>query len=210
MFTCCIIYICLYLWTLYQYVGSFFTSNIESSQFSWLGPRGCRQSPWFFNKHFLTSSVQPKIRVTCQFQVGFGKALQYIGGKDWRVLWGFPLNEPSSRFRIWLQKSLTRAGLTIIQPAIGASRIWAVIHIRANWIKSMVMSPEWCFLMGEMMEESYREITLKLDLDWQSFQDRVSLVALLHLNPNVMLVSTFLVLALWGNHNSNRISILNL
>lgn len=39
--------------------------------------------------------------------------------------------------------------------------------------------------MGEMMEESFGEITLKVDLDWQSFQDWVSLVALLHLNPNV-------------------------
>ena len=52
-----------------------------------------------------------------------------------------------------------------------------------------------CVGMGEMMEESYREITLNL-IDNQFRIGWVLLVALLHSNPNFMLVRTFLVLTM--------------
>ena len=152
----------------------FLASNIKSSEFSWLGPRGCRL----------------KIRVTCQFQVGSIPSwiwqMPYIGGRGWRVVWEFPLRARQVRGLECGSKNHTKAGLTIIQPAIGASRIWVIFHIRANWIKSMVMSREWWYFTWKLVKgvcvcvfswakwwkDHIREIALNLDLDWQSFQDR--------------------------------------
>ena len=64
-------------------------------------------------------------------------------------------------FRIWVQTFLTRAGLTIISEPIESNQ-WSCHESggtsHENW--SSV-----CFLTGELMEESFGEITLNVDLD---------------------------------------------